>query len=160
MDDSVNGAAFENTGGGVERTSSDAAADGVFNSIAREAKGIAEDARQKAAQAAEPLKQDARDFAEEKKRQGADRIGDLARAVHKAADEVGREVPKAGAYVHAGANRLDSASQMLRDQKLEEIVGSANRLAHDRPLAFIAGSVAAGFLLARFLKSSANPGGH
>jgi ElaB/YqjD/DUF883 family membrane-anchored ribosome-binding protein len=133
------------------------------NDLVQQAKEQAQeklgDAKAQISAAAEPLKDDARDFAGKKKRQGAARISDLAKAVHGAADEVGKEVPKAAQYIHAGAQRLDDASDMLRNKSLDQLLSGANRAAHDRPLTFIAASIAAGFLLARFLRSSSGPTG-
>ncbi|HEX3431415.1 MAG TPA: hypothetical protein VHT03_11060 [Rhizomicrobium sp.] len=104
--------------------------------------------------AAQPIADKAREVAEEQKQSGADRIQGIARAVHGAADNIGKEVPQLAGYVHSGAEQLERASCLLRENSVDDLLKMTNRLAHDRPLAFIGGSVAAGFVLARFLKSS------
>ena len=60
--------------------------------------------------AAEVIKDTATDFAESRKREGAERIKGFGRAVHGAADEIGKEIPQAADYVHEAANRIESAA--------------------------------------------------
>lgn len=100
----------------------------------------------------------AQDFAEQQKQGSADRIDEAATAVHRAADEIAKESPVAGRYMHAGATQIERVSRLLRENSLDELYRMTNRLAHDRPLAFIGGSVAAGFVLARVLRSSGASG--
>jgi len=107
----------------------------------------------------QPLKEDAIELAEEQKARGADRIQTLAQAVHGAAEEIGKQVPQAAGYIHSGAEQLERASQMLRDNSVDDLVQMTKRLAREQPLTFIGGSVAAGFVLARFLRSTSAPTG-
>ncbi|MGH6875958.1 MAG: hypothetical protein ACREHV_01130 [Rhizomicrobium sp.] len=111
--------------------------------------------QEKLADLAGPVADQARDLAEQQKQSGADRVEEAAEAVHRAADEIAKESPLAGGYMHSGAEQLQRVSRLLRENSVDEIYQMTNRLAHDRPLAFIGGSVAAGFLLARVLRSSA-----
>lgn len=133
----------------------------TFDSASERAKDAADRAADAAqavknqlSDAAQPIADKARDAAEEQKRSGADRLQGVARAVHTAADDIGKQVPQLAGYVHSGAEQLDRASRLLRENSIDDLLQMTNRLAHDRPLAFIGGSVAAGFVLARFLKSS------
>jgi len=119
------------------------------------AKDVLKDARDRAAEAAEPLKDEAAGLAEKGKKKGADRLSDFACALHDAAEAIGRETPKGSRYVHAGADRLDDISDTLRNKSLDELITKANDAAHERPMTFFAGSLIAGFALARFLRSSA-----
>lgn len=104
--------------------------------------------------AAEALRNTATDFAEAGKQQGAERIDRLGRAVHGAADEIGREIPQAADYVHSAAEGLESAAAHLRNRSVEDLMGSFNRFARQQPLAAFAGAVLAGFVVSRFVKSS------
>ena len=61
--------------------------------------------------AAEALRNTAADFAEAGKQQGAERIDRLGRAVHGAADELGKEIPQAADYVHTAAESLETAAE-------------------------------------------------
>lgn len=93
-------------------------------------------------------------FAEQRKREGAERIDGVARAIHGAAEQIGRDLPQAAGYIHDAAARLEVASSLVRDRSLEDLVGMVDDFARQRPAAFFGGSVLAGFLLSRFLKSS------
>ena len=104
--------------------------------------------------AAEALRNTTADFAEAGKAQGAERIDRLGRAVHGAADEIGKEIPQAADYVHGAADGLENAASHLRDRSVEDLIGAFNRFARQQPVAAFAGAVLAGFVLSRFIKSS------
>lgn len=107
-------------------------------------------------EAAESVKKQARHLAEEQKRVGAERISDFGRAIHGAADELGKQMPEAASYIHSAARRLEEASSALQDRSIDEFVEGFSRFARRQPAAAFAGSVLAGFALSRFLKSSAS----
>ncbi|HEX3440316.1 MAG TPA: hypothetical protein VHT93_08215 [Pseudolabrys sp.] len=104
--------------------------------------------------AAETVKDTVRDVAEEQKNAGAERIEAVGRAVHGAADQLGKEIPQAAPYIHSAAETLEGAASWLQGRSVDEFVTSLNRFARQQPAAAFAGSVLAGFALARFLKSS------
>ena len=104
--------------------------------------------------ATEALRNTASDFAEAGKQQGAERIDRLGRAVHGAADELGKEIPQAADYVHTAAESLETAAEHLRNRSVEDLIGSFNRFARQQPLAAFTGAALAGFVLSRFIKSS------
>jgi hypothetical protein len=117
---------------------------------------IAQTAKEQANAAAEPVKQNAREIAEQQKQRHAGSIDSIANAVHCAADDLGDEMPQAATYIHSGAEQLERASRLLRENSVDDLMQMASRLAHERPLTFIGGSVIAGFALGRFLRSSAS----
>jgi predicted Zn-dependent protease len=96
-----------------------------------------------------------KEAADEAKAKGLDHVAGVGRAVHGAADELGRELPQAAGYIHSVADRLESASSALRERSVEDLASSFNDFARRQPAAAFAGSVLAGFALSRFLKSSA-----
>jgi alkylation response protein AidB-like acyl-CoA dehydrogenase len=104
--------------------------------------------------AAEAVRDTAVDYAEQRKREGAERIKDFGRAVHGAADEIGKEIPQAAEYVHSAASRIESAADELRNRSLEELISGFTRFARQQPAAAFAGAVLAGFVLSRFLKTA------
>jgi len=104
--------------------------------------------------AAEALRGTAADFAEAGKATGAERIGRLGRAVHGAANEIGKELPQAGEYVHTAGETLENAAAHLRDHSVEDLFEAFNRFARRQPVAAFAGAILAGFVLSRFIKSS------
>jgi len=104
--------------------------------------------------AAGHVMEEARDFAEERKEAGADNVGRLGRAVHGAADQLAHELPQAAGFIHSAAETLQDASSTLRQRSIEDMVAGFRDFARRQPAAAFAGSVLAGFALARFLKSS------
>jgi hypothetical protein len=52
------------------------------------------------------------------------------------------------------AQEIDRASRYLHDHEVKDLVRDAEVLARRRPAVFVGGTLAAGFLLARFLRSS------
>ncbi|HEY1541561.1 MAG TPA: hypothetical protein VGG01_04050 [Xanthobacteraceae bacterium] len=116
----------------------------------------AEEVRSTAREAAGHLAEETREFVEEQKAAGADNVSRLGRAVHGAADQLAKELPQAAGFIHSAAETLQGASSTLRERSIEDVVGRFRDFARRQPAAAFAGSVLAGFALARFLKSS-NP---
>ena len=102
----------------------------------------------------EPIADKAEEIANVQKQKGAAQIGKLAASVHRAADEIGKESPEISRFVHKGADQLNRASRSLQENSIADLFRLADRTARERPVAFIAGSVAVGFALSRFLRAS------
>jgi ElaB/YqjD/DUF883 family membrane-anchored ribosome-binding protein len=102
----------------------------------------------------QPIANNARSMADEQKARGAERIGNIAQAVHMAADEIAKEVPLAANYVHSAADKLGNASRTLRDSSVDDLLRMTTDFAEERPYVFLGGAVAAGFMLMRLLRSS------
>jgi hypothetical protein len=130
------------------------------SSTSNKANAIGDEARAKLDEAAGSIKDNARSIAEEQKSAGADHVAELGRAVHGAAEKLGKELPQAAGYIHAAADRIEGASSALRDRSVEDLVGSFNNFARTQPVVAFAGSVLAGFTLSRFLKSSSTGTGN
>ncbi len=113
---------------------------GEMTSVAREAAGHVAD--------------ETRDFADRQKQAGADNMARLGEVVHGAADQLGRELPQAAGFIHSAADTLQSAASSMRERPIEDLVAGFRDFARRQPAAAFAGSVLAGFALARFLKSS------
>ena len=98
---------------------------------------------------------------EAQKERGVEAIRGLARAIDSAADELQRQSPLAARAVHEAARGVEDLSDNLSNRNVNELVDAGVQLARAQPALFVAGSVAAGFALARFLKSSGRqqPGG-
>ncbi len=124
---------------------------------AEAAKSIGAEAQSAVNEAAGAIKEKARDAAEEAKAKGVDQIAGVTRAVHSAADELGRELPQAAGFIHSAADKLEDASARLRDKSVEDLVTTFNNFTRRQPAVAFAGAVLAGFALSRFLKSSARP---
>jgi hypothetical protein len=126
------------------------AREGVAEDVSAVAGEITYAAREKAGQ----LTGEARAYADQARTAGADNVERLGRAVHEAADQIGRELPQAAGFIHSAADTLQSASSTLRERSVEEMVAGFSDFARRQPATAFAGSVLAGFALARFLKSS------
>ena len=96
----------------------------------------------------------AEEVAEREKRAGAERVDKMAKAVHGAADELGKEMPQAAELFHAAASRLEHGAEALRDRNLRDLVASFSEMGRREPLAIFGGAVVSGFAISRFLKSS------
>jgi hypothetical protein len=64
----------------------------------------------------------------------------------------------AASVVEAAANQLDRLSEQLRSKDLDELADEARRIARRRPALFLGTSVVAGFVAARFARSSSLEG--
>jgi hypothetical protein len=127
------------------------------NSLKQKVSSEAERAKSKFAEAAAPMKQQAREFADRQRLAGAEQIGGVARAVHGAAEKLEQDLPFAAEYVRQAAGTIEGAADKLKEQSVDDIAKSIADFARAQPLAFIGGAVLAGFVLARFLKSSGQP---
>lgn len=100
------------------------------------------------------IAEEARSMAEQQKAAGAESVARLGRAVHGAADEIGRELPQAAQFIHSAAQGLESVSTALKERSVGELASDLKSLTSRQPAAAFVGWVAAGFALSRFLKSS------
>jgi len=98
----------------------------------------------------------AEEVAERQKRAGADRVDEMAKAVHGAADELGKQMPQAAELVHAAASRIEQGAEAVRERNLGDLMGTINDMGRREPLALLGGAVVAGFAISRFLKSSSS----
>jgi len=91
------------------------------------------------------------------KESAADRMEQVANAVRSG----GRELPggdgETGRYVEMAADRLESFGRQLREKDINGLIADMQDMARRSPAAFFGGSVLAGFMLARFMKSSSSP---
>ncbi len=116
---------------------------------------VAENAQEQASELVQPLKDKAERIAEQQKEAGAEKVGSVARAVHGAAGELEKELPQAARYIHDAADRLDRASSALRERSVDDLFHSLSDFARKQPATFFGSAVFAGFVLSRFLKSTA-----
>ena len=119
------------------------------------AQTAADAVRQQAAQLAQDVGHELNKTGEAQKARGVDAIRRLARAIDSAAAELESQSPTVAHTVHEAARRVDGLSDNLSNRNVNELIDSAAQLARSQPALFVGGSIAAGFALARFLKSSA-----
>lgn len=88
------------------------------------------------------------------KEAAAERVEQVAQAVRSGARELTGRDGETGRYVEMAAERLESFGRQLREKDLNGLIADVQDLARRSPAAFFGGSVLAGFMLARFVKSS------
>jgi hypothetical protein len=97
----------------------------------------------------------ANSFLGEQKDVAASRIEGVAEALRSAGQELaGRDEGQLAQYTDSLAGQLDNFSNTLRDREIGSLLDDAKQLAHRQPELFVAGMLAAGFVLGRFFKSS------
>jgi hypothetical protein len=119
---------------------------------------LSDQAKSDIAQAAETAKAEARRLASQQKEAGADRLGEVAGAVHGAARSLEAGMPQMASYVHDAAVRLEDAARTLRTRNVDDLMGEISRFARSQPALFFGGAMLAGFALTRFLRSTAPNG--
>lgn len=112
------------------------------------------DIREEARGAAADAVDQGRDMLARQKEAAAERVEQVANAVRSG----GRELPggdgETGRYVEIAAERLESLGRQLREKDLNGLIADVQDMARRSPAVFFGGSVLAGFMLARFMKSS------
>ncbi len=97
----------------------------------------------------------ASNFLGEQKGVAAERIGGVAQALRSAGQELSEhDERRLAQYTDSLAGQLDNFSNTLHDRDIGSLVEDAKQLAHRQPEIFVAGALAAGFVLGRFFKSS------
>ena len=114
--------------------------------------------RGQAAQLAQEIGHELTETGESQKERGVEAIRRFAKAIDSAASELHGQSPTLASSVHEAARQVEGLSDNLSNRNVGELVDSAVELARAQPALFIGGSVAAGFALARFLKSSSRRG--
>lgn len=99
------------------------------------------------------VRQQADNLVSEQKDIAADRLGTLAGTLR----ETGRQLQEQdegtmGHYAEVIADQVDMVSNFLRERNPGDLLGDVQRLARQQPELFVAGSLAVGFLIGRFIK--------
>lgn len=82
----------------------------------------------------------------------ADRIDDLAKAVHQSGAQFAGQQDWIASAIERGASELGSLATSLRDNDLTSLIGQVRSLARRQPALFVGASLAAGFAVARLGK--------
>jgi len=120
---------------------------------------IATDLAGTAAEKGRALLEGARDqatgFADQRKDGAAQSIADIAASLRETGGSFEGQ-PNIKAFVGSAADGLDQLATSLRDRSFADIYGDVEAYARRQPVAVGAAAALAGFLLARFIKSSAD----
>lgn len=126
-------------------------------STAQQVKDLASDAKQQTVKMAGQARDQVQELVERQKDQAAERLGGLAGALREAANKLqeGDQGANFGQYADRAAEQVERLSGYLRDSDLRGFVRDTESFARRRPEVFLGGTLLAGLMLARFLKSSA-----
>ncbi len=120
------------------------------------AKETLDDAKQQAAGLASRVKDEGKAALAQQKAGAAEQVTGVADALRSTADQLNQRNPQVGRFVGYAAERLEGFGEQLRSRDLDGLIDDATRWGRESPVALFAGSIAVGFLLSRFLKSSAS----
>lgn len=152
-DSAVAGSAIGPQGAGARAAGKAEAGD--LKTIASEvASEIAGTAAEQGRSLLDAAKGTATSFADQRKDNAAQSIAGIASSLRETGDTFG-EQPSLKAFVGTAADGLDQLATGLRDRSYADIYADVEALARRQPLTFGVGAAVAGFLLARFIKSSA-----
>ncbi len=138
--------------------------------IKRDTQETAQQVKQETQETAQQVKQDAQETVGKAKEQGKSMLGEqkhaaagqvegFAQALRRAAEQLdSQDQSPAAGYVHQAAEGLDKLGGALREGNMDSLAAQVQDYARRQPGVFLGGAVAAGFLLARFLKSSSPSG--
>jgi hypothetical protein len=141
------------TGGGSG--GSGAAQPGDLKSIASDvASEIANTATEQGRGLLQAARGSATSFVDQRKDTAAQSIADLASSLRDSGKGF-EEQPSLKAFVGTAADGLEQLATGLRERSFGDIYGDVEAMARRQPVTFAAGAAIAGFLLARFIKSSA-----
>lgn len=102
----------------------------------------------------ERMKQDGKQKIESTKRSAADQIDQVAHALSRAGEELNQSQPTLANYASQFASTVSRLASRLRDGNMDDLISDTRELARRNPGLFLAGGVALGFALTRFLKAS------
>jgi hypothetical protein len=135
--------------------SSSNALHGATSTVSDIAGQAGERVRDQASRAAGQVQDQAQAFLSEQKEVAAGHIEGVAKVLHETVDQLRQKSPGAVTdYAERAVEGLDTVAHALRERDMRDLVGQVEEFARRQPVLFLAGTVAIGFALARFLKSS------
>ncbi len=114
-----------------------------------EAQDVAHSAASRGASLSGTARDQALSAAESQKENLADRIEDVAKAVHRSGEQLEGHQDFIAHLVERGAAELGTLANTLRSNDLRGLLGNLQDLAQRQPALFAGASLAAGFALAR-----------
>ncbi len=144
----------------MEAGSSSAESPGGEGSFRDDATRAARDAANKAKQEASDLfgtvKEQARELVHEQKSMAADQIHGVAQALRRASEELEEHSSRAMAQAaRRAAESVDEIAECVRTERVSTLCRYAEDFSRRNPALVLGGAAAAAFLVARFLRASA-----
>jgi hypothetical protein len=126
----------------------------IANDLTDKAGRVAGQAQQTASELGGQFAGAATRLADSQVKAGANLIQNVSKAATAAARELEQTSPEIGRYVKDAASSLETFAHNMRDRSVGDIFNTFSNFARRQPLTVMVGSVFAGFLITRFLKSS------
>lgn len=130
-----------------------------LRAAARETRMAASEAassvKQEGAALLDTAKERVGELAEDTRQAGAERTQGLARAIHRAAEELERDSPQIARLVRDAAGSVDEVARTIRERSPRDMLRGVEDFARRQPLVFMGAAALAGFAVARFARSSA-----
>jgi hypothetical protein len=104
---------------------------------------------------AQRLKEDGRKTLEQRKRSAAARVDEFAQAIGRTGAQFRENEPTIAELANRLAGTVGNLATRLRDGTIDDLVDDTRAFARQNPALFIAGGIAVGLVLARFVKASA-----
>ncbi len=118
-------------------------------------KEVAKDAQQTLGNVTDEAKRNANAIADDQKEMAADRLHTFADTLRQTGRNLqGEDEAMIGGYAESAAGQIDRFAGYLQRNDTGALINDVRDMAHRQPEIFIAGSLAVGFLLGRFFKSS------
>jgi hypothetical protein len=138
------------------RQAGEEARDEIRREVGGKAESLKEEAKARAGRLLDDAKERARSAIDERKEGLAQDVGDFAHALRASASDLqNHHKGYVAQYVEQAASSVEQIADTLHRQDLQDLMRRTEDFARRQPGLFIGGAVAAGFALARFLKSSA-----
>ena len=150
-DSDIVGSSLGPQGGAGSASGRRASSPGDFGTVASDLAGTA---AEKSRELLESAKDQAASFADQRKDVAAQSIANIAASLRDTGKGF-EEQPNLQSFVSSAADGLDQFATGLRDRSFADLYGDIESYARRQPVAVAALAAAAGFLLARFIKSSA-----
>jgi hypothetical protein len=144
-------------GGGMAKNLGKAATEAMSDAMSK-ASGVAQQAAETAKRAAsdttEKVSHQVKDLLDRQVGSGAEMVGHFASSVKLAAEDLDKNAPYLAGFVHLFADRIESYSEDLRDQTVDQLIRSGAEFTRRQPALVFGLAALAGFFAFRTLKSA------
>lgn len=124
-----------------------------WRGLKRDVEGIADEAAERGRTLLDAARLQAQDFAEGRKAEAARQIQGVATSVRDSGKSF-EDRPNIKAFFDSAADGLDQLGGSIENRSLSQLYGEAEGFARRAPVAVAVGTFIAGFVAARFIKSS------
>jgi hypothetical protein len=140
-------------GGGVAKNIGKTASDAMSKASGM-AQQAADTAKHGASDTTSKVSHQVKDLLDRQVGSGADMVGHFASSAKRAAEELDKNAPYLAGFVHVFADRIESYSDDLRDQTVDQLIRAGSDFTRRQPALVFGLAALAGFFAFRTLKSA------